>query len=108
MNSTKSVEPKDVLMEDLKAEEREIGAEGQVAESDPNESSDLRESYSSAPMNVTTNGVENEETNGIDKDEITASPIQERPGRDIRFRDLPHPPKHERSDSEGPPNEGVS
>ena len=97
-------------MEDLKAAERKTKPEeGQLEESEAYgspEKSNLRKRYSSAHINsVTTNGVENEETN--DEDEITASPVQEQSGRDIRFGDLPHPRKLERSDSEGPTNEDV-
>lgn len=106
------MKPKDIPMEDLKAAERKIIAgEGQLEESEANGSSEknnLQKGYSSAHMNsVTTNGVENEKTNGIDEDEIIAIPIQEQSGRDIRFGDLSHPRQHERSDSEGSTNEDV-
>jgi len=111
MNPSKPIQPKDVPMQDLKAAQRKIEAdEGQLEDSEASgssEASDLRNNYSSAYMNgVTTNTVHNEDTTGDNKDEIIASPIQERSGRDIKFGDLPHPRKHERSDSEGLPKEG--
>ena len=112
LDTGKLIKPKDTPMEALKAAERQIEAEqGQVEEPEGSRSLEtrgLRNSHSPVHINsVTANGVENEETNGIDEDEITAIPIQERPGRDIKFSNLPHPGKHERSDSEGPLNEDV-
>ena len=105
MNPTIPIESNDMPMEDLTAAERKVEAEGQLEKSEASGSSEtsaLQKCYSSAHVRGAA-----EDNNVIDKDEITVGPIQERSGRDIRFGDLSHPPKHERSDSEGPPNEDV-
>jgi len=109
MNRTKptELEPKDVPMEDLKAAGTRVEREeGVVEDSDPNDTlaasgessetsgSDLRKPSLKPHTNGNTDHIE------PDKDEITASPIQDRPGRDIRFDDLSHPRKHERENSE--------
>ena len=109
MNPTKPVElgPRDVPMEDLKVAEAKIERKESVTEgSDPSgtlvangesseaSGSDLRKTSLELHTNGNTDHIE------PDKDEITASPIQGRPGRDIRFGDLPHPRKHERENSE--------
>jgi hypothetical protein len=108
MNPTKPVErePNDVPMEDLKAVETKVEREEDMIEaSDPSgtlvasgesseaSGSDLRKSSLKPHTNGNTDHIE------PDKDEITASPMQER--RDIRFDDLPSPRNHERENFQG-------
>jgi hypothetical protein len=73
----------------LKTEE----CQGYTGESDTSRL-DLRKGSSSANMITGSNQATE------DKDEITASPIQERTGRDIQFEDLPHPRKYDRQNNE--------
>jgi len=110
----KPTQLKDLPMEDLKAAKEEVEAE-EDAPGQPDSSSSSNsasKSTSSGHMNGHANGVTTE-TNVMleDKnDEITESPLEEtttepeRPVRDIRFGDLPHPRKHERDNSEGIPS----
>lgn len=58
--------------------------------------SNMRNTPPSASMNMITESNRTTE----DKDEITASPVQEQVGKDIRFEDLPHPRKYERKNDE--------
>ena len=104
---TKPIQPKDVPMEDLRAAKEEVEANEDAAgqRSSSSSSNLVRKSASSGHMNGHTT-----DTNVIleDKnDEITESPVEEtprepeRPGRDIRFGDLPQPRKYERENSDG-------
>lgn len=117
---TKPIQPKDLPMEDLRAAKEEVEAEEDAAGQRSSSSSNSgRKSASSGHMNghTTDKNVILDDKN----DEITESPVEEtprepeRPVRDIRFGDLPHPRndirfgdlpqprKHDRENSDGKP-----
>ena len=90
MNPTKPIPPKEIPMEDLKAgqnltEDEQGGEMGGSETAGSSTSNDLGEHP--LPGNILTN----EELSHTNEDEIIASPIQERAGRDIHFAELPRP-----------------
>ena len=102
MNPVKPIQPKDIPMQDLKNAQEQVEAEeradGLSASSSSRASGSALQSTSSGHVNRRPDGVVDTNILLDDKnDEITESPVEEtrlepdRPGRDIRFEDLPHP-----------------
>jgi len=113
MNAARTIPVKDVPIETLKAGEAQLDAteaeeKAKIQDSETTGSSssghDLQNTSaedSSRPSTSDVHGIDFEEINGVTAgDPITVNPMQERPGRDIRFGDLPHPRKHDRQNSE--------
>jgi hypothetical protein len=119
MNAARTIPAKDLPLETLKAGKEQADAEDKavneaagnsIKDSEAGGSSEEREEQSTASDSDPANGdirpIDFERSHG-DENEIQPSPVQERPGRDIRFGDLPHPRKHERQNSEVNPYENA-
>ncbi len=112
MNAARTIPVKDVPIETLKAGKAELDAAEAEEKAKIQDPETTGSSSSGQDLNITSaedssrpstsdvQRVDFEEMNGAAGDPITVSPVQERPGRDIRFGDLPHPRKHERQNSE--------
>ena len=106
INRVKPLAPKEDANSESRKSEHRLEQENQEtdekaspsprSESEPAESSDqhLQESCSSPDrLNEILNGNHVNEQEA--KEDLTSSPVQERPGRDLRFGDLPRPRKGE-------------
>jgi hypothetical protein len=112
-SSSQPLQPKVIPMNVLKAGELQLEREEDAKEKVEEERKQERQrSYTPfrfstssptqmSPAHMNGNGGIDPLDNETNGDEIRPAPTQERTGRDIRFGNLPHPPKHERQNSEG-------